>query len=49
MTALGAARRRYSREVEPRPFSRFTSAPAEVAANESWAARAAVWAATVTR
>jgi hypothetical protein len=33
----------YSREVEPRPFSRFTSDDAEQQANDDWIERALSW------
>lgn len=42
-TREGDTRWYYSREVEIRPFSRFTADPAEIQANMQWAERASIW------
>ena len=40
MTTLGIIRQRYSKEVCPRPFSRFTQVVSEIKANEAWCKKA---------
>jgi hypothetical protein len=40
MTQTGINRAKYSNEVEPRPFSRFTSVSSEVKANDEWKRKA---------
>ena len=40
MTTIGERREKYSKEVEPRPYSRFTSNPLEIQANADWARKA---------
>lgn len=42
-TRIGDIRWYFAREVEKRPFSRFTSNPAEIQANTEWAERALIW------
>lgn len=42
-TRIGTVRELYSELVERRPYSRFTSNPVEIAANEAWQDRAEEW------
>jgi hypothetical protein len=42
-TRYGSVLWHYSREVEPRPFSRFTADDAEQQANDEWIERALRW------
>lgn len=42
-TRYGSVLWHYSREVEPRPFSRFTAEDAEQQANDEWIEKALKW------
>lgn len=43
MTRVGIKHMLYAKFVENRPFSRFTSDPSEIIANQEWCMRACEW------